>query len=76
MDNPNDLKVGGTGGILSNQLIFNPLILIPLFSCLFLSLVVPFLFKPFHIMNLDVLPYSVTSNFSMLILVITGLIPH
>ena len=71
-----DNNVGQNGAIASNQLIFNPLILIPTLGCLVLSVIIPLIFKPFHVMNIDVLPYSATSAFSMFILIITGLIPH
>lgn len=75
----NDQQIPSSGyWTLTNpkSLIFNPLILIPLLSCLLLSIVVPLFFKIFHIMNIDVLSYSITSTFSLFILIITGLIPH
>lgn len=69
-------QIGDSGKIISNTLIFNPLILIPLFSCLFLAIIVPVIFKATYTMNIDVLPYSVSAIFSMLILIFSGLIPH
>lgn len=78
MNDPNDINnnVGSYKKIISNQLIIKPLIFIPLVSCVALAIAIPFLFKPFHIMNIDVLPYSVTICFSFFVLIVSGLIPH
>ncbi len=68
----------GKNILIRNKLgnIFNPIILIYIFSGLFLSILLPIIFKKINIINYDTIPFTFSVSFSFSIYIFSGLIGY